>query len=83
MHSHHPILHAVICSSFLTFHNWRLPCVPSEHSIKLVEGNDDEDKIYSVIIISPHHPQPVSEDCLHLKIVERIERIDLLRAYGT
>lgn len=40
-----------------------------EHSIKLIEGNDDKDKIYSVIVISPYHPLPVSWDCLHLKVV--------------
>ena len=56
-------------SSFLTFHNWRLLCVSGEHSIQLIEGNDDKDKIYSVIVISPYHPRPVSWDCLHLKVV--------------
>lgn len=60
MHSHHPILHAVVRGSFLIFHNWRLRCVSSEHSIKLIVDNDDEDKIYSVIVISPNHPRSVS-----------------------
>lgn len=82
VHSHHPKLHVVVRSSFLTFHNWRLPCVSSEHSIKLMEGNDDEDETYSVIVISLP-PPPCKLGLFSFKsCCYGVERIDLRRAYG-
>ena len=69
MHDCCPVSHAGELFSFLTFCNWSLLHIPSEHSIKLIEGNDDEDKTHSVIVISPNHLRPGISDCFLLEVV--------------
>lgn len=60
-----------------------LLCVSSEHSIKLIEGNDDEDKIYSVIVISPNQPPPCKLGLFAFKsCCYGVEWIRSLKAYG-